>query len=376
MKLLHRSVFIATFALGVVLPAKTYQLVDLGRPPVGTADVSLLGDPKINNAGTIALAATAPQDATRAFAYRDGAYTEIPNPLGWRITVEGINDYDDIVGGFYLADMDEETLVFRDGYRYNAASADFQLVSAITGFENMSPRCINNSGTLLLASDFDDLAVVYDAGMVFQLGDVDPSFQYAVGRELNNAGQLLFSPDFAYPSPGVPDVWASNQFLYTLGDPAAEALPEGTPWTPEWIQFARVNDQGVVAGGSEVALVLYQGGELLTVDAANVAVAEINNSGAVVGMYGPWDARRPFIYDGRAFKDVNSLACRGGFGGWTIISASGVNDLGQIVGLMRNGAGETHVFLLNPAGSQKSALGELTSLLSGLLASLGSLSLF
>lgn len=369
MKLIHRFLFVTALLMGVVLQAKTYELIDLGRPPAGAVDDRHLTDPKINNSGTIALTAAEsdPLGTTHAFVYRAGAYAEIPNPLGWRITVESINDFDDIVGALYLPEPDEETLLFRDGYRYSAATADYQLVSALTGFQNMSPRCINNSGVLLLASDIDDLAVVYDAGMVFRFEDVDPSFQYAVSWELNNAGQLLFNPDLTFPSPSVPDFWQSNQFLYALGDPAAEPLPEGTPWTPGWIYFGRVNDQGVVAGGSEVGLALYQGGELVTIAAANVAVAEINNSGAVVGMYGPWESRRPFLYDGKVLKDVNSIPCKGNSGGWTMISASGINDLGQIVGLMQNTNGEVHVFLLNPTRPSKSMLGQLEKLLVSLL---------
>src|SRR5947209_372241 len=52
----------------------------------------------------------------------------------------------------------------------------------------------------------------------------------------------------------------------------------------------------------------------------------INNLGQIVGT----DNNHAFIYNGGTFSDLNTLIDPAS--GWTLSSASGINDLGQIVG--------------------------------------------
>jgi probable HAF family extracellular repeat protein len=74
----------------------------------------------------------------------------------------------------------------------------------------------------------------------------------------------------------------------------------------------------------------------------------INSSGVIVGDmsssdYGPWHA---FMLDNGKVTDLNSLLPPGS--NWTLVAATGINDLGQIIGIgVDNGV--TATFLLTPS---------------------------
>jgi probable HAF family extracellular repeat protein len=83
----------------------------------------------------------------------------------------------------------------------------------------------------------------------------------------------------------------------------------------------------------------------------------INEKGQVVGdstvsltKVGPRSERRAFLWEGGKMKDLTSLV--GGSGGWVLESATGIDNLGRIVGYGLFG-GEEHVFLLTPSASSR-----------------------
>jgi probable HAF family extracellular repeat protein len=68
---------------------------------------------------------------------------------------------------------------------------------------------------------------------------------------------------------------------------------------------------------------------------------DVNNNGRVVGQAGG-----AFLWEDGVMLDLNDLIDPAS--GWTLSYASGINDLGLIVGQGDNPAGESHAFLLVP----------------------------
>jgi probable HAF family extracellular repeat protein len=71
----------------------------------------------------------------------------------------------------------------------------------------------------------------------------------------------------------------------------------------------------------------------------------INNFGVVVGQSTFQSTYHAFVYSGGKIKDLNKLIPSGS--GWTLLSADGINDAGQIVGLGTL-KGQEHAYMLTP----------------------------
>ena len=73
----------------------------------------------------------------------------------------------------------------------------------------------------------------------------------------------------------------------------------------------------------------------------------INNLGQVVGSaMSTVGSGHAFLYSGGTMLDLNNLIQPSS--GWQLGSADAINDLGQIVGMGTNPSGQTHAFLLTP----------------------------
>jgi uncharacterized membrane protein len=75
----------------------------------------------------------------------------------------------------------------------------------------------------------------------------------------------------------------------------------------------------------------------------------LNDCGVIVGSFGPYaDADRAFRWDeSSGFSDLNALIPAGS--GWTLESATGINNRGEIVGKGDNGGTDDSGFLLVPS---------------------------
>lgn len=72
----------------------------------------------------------------------------------------------------------------------------------------------------------------------------------------------------------------------------------------------------------------------------------INGSGQIVGYASTSDNPYAFLYSGGSMTDLNSLVNLDP--GWALEQANAINDIGQIVGMGRNAAGQGFAFLLTP----------------------------
>jgi uncharacterized membrane protein len=153
------------------------------------------------------------------------------------------------------------------------------------------------------------------AGALVRIGTL-PGGTWSVGYALNDSGQVVGVSGTPAPSQGV---IGAHAFL-----------------------FRDLNGNGV-AEASEIT-------DLYPVDNTGSAALSINKSGIVVGSYYRYDGSTPehaAIFANGTLTDLNNLV-QGGAGGWTLVEARGINDQGQIVGMMRNSSGAMHGFRLDP----------------------------
>jgi len=170
-------------------------------------------------------------------------------------------------------------------------------------------------------------------------------------KAINNAGQ--FVGEAAFPNTG-----GYHAFLYSAG----QTVDLGTLGGRLSMADA-INSSGVVVGWSlasstqpnqdgPVHAFVYQNGAMKDLTSAlgnNWSQAYgINSSGVIVGdmsssYYGPWHA---FMLDNGKVTDLNSLLPPGS--NWTLLAATGINDLGQILGIGVD-KGWTTTFLLTPS---------------------------
>jgi len=91
----------------------------------------------------------------------------------------------------------------------------------------------------------------------------------------------------------------------------------------------------------------------------------INSGGQVVGYLttGEYTAGTAFIYSDGTLATLNSLMTGSG---WSFDQASGINDLGQIVGTGENPSGQTDAFLLTPVVPEPATVSVLAAGVLGL----------
>jgi probable HAF family extracellular repeat protein len=80
----------------------------------------------------------------------------------------------------------------------------------------------------------------------------------------------------------------------------------------------------------------------------NSGARGVNDSAQVVGdsVHDGYSIAHAFLYSDGTMSDLNSLLAPAS--GWTLESADGINNSGDIVGFGINPAGQTHAFLLTP----------------------------
>ena len=163
----------------------------------------------------------------------------------------------------------------------------------------------------------------------------------------------------------------THAFLYdgvsNTYDMQTGTLPNGTPdlhatFRGLFSYAAGINNAGDVVGAAadsagDYHAFLYDavGHKMTALDGTSGSndsdALGINNHNQVVGYYFAGDTYHAFLYDNiNHFRDLNSLVS---YPGWTLISAVGINDNGQITGLMQEDCNPTiqDCFVLTPAPS-------------------------
>ncbi|MEI8376546.1 MAG: hypothetical protein WCJ35_27325, partial [Planctomycetota bacterium] len=342
-------------------PRFRYTVTDLGT--LGGLRSEAFG---INNAGQVVGNADPAHGDFHAFLWQTGRGMQDLGTLGGSISnANGINDSGQVVGSARRA-VDDNGGEFGRPFLWTSRHGMQDLGSMGLAFNSAS--AVNNAGEVVgtckglsgnLARSFlwragtgmQDLASLGgDTARGARVTDI-------VANGINNTGQVVGAA-----SGGGPHVFAflwqfgkGMRHLGTLGGLDSNAVG--------------INDRGQVVGGAETAgaechafMWTADGGmkDLGSLGGDGNEANGINNTGQVVGgpafhrsLLGDKHSNHPaFLYVNGKMADLNRMIDPAS--GWHLITATSINDSGQIVGTGKNKAGQSHAFLLTPVPSSQS----------------------
>ena len=255
--------------------------------------------------------------------------------LGW-----GINDAGTVVGG------SGTSLNVDHAFRSNATGCIDDL--SLGQPYHSTGLAINNSGQITGYSQSTGQARVFrsnSGGVLVELGTLGTG-NLSVGRGINNLGQVT----------GGANIISGGQLHAFRTDVTGTLFDLGVLSGGDQSQGLAINDSGQVVGYSTVA------GPIRTTHAFRTNIGGgledlgslgggsvgygINNAGWTVGISATSTFTNvAFLHDGTGMIDLNTILVDGV--GWLLTEATGINDLGQIVGTGTFN-GESRAFLLTP----------------------------
>jgi probable HAF family extracellular repeat protein len=315
-----------------------YAITDLGT--LGGTGSRAFG---INNSGQVVGTSEINGDSeTHSFIYSNGVMTDLNTSLGKWNGVGNINDKGQMVGTFISENSEERAFLYSGG--------EFKNLGTLGGPESYAYD-INNSGQVVggpgpspLTGSLVEHAFLYSGETMKDLGTLGGTYSEAHG--INTSGQVVGV------SAITGDTAAAHAFLYS--DEGMQDL--GTLGGKNSVA-SKINDSGQIVGFSEYNLTgdhhafLWSGSmkDLGTLGGAFSYAWGINAGGQVVGT--SWVQKIPspahaFIYSDNVMTDLNTLLFSNP--GWTLVEATAINDLGQIVGYGFNPDGNIQAYLLTP----------------------------
>src|SRR5262245_6868858 len=348
-----RSIGIAVLIIGSV--AAQIRLIDAqGAPPASYSilDIGTFGGPSsaatgLNRFGDVVGSATTAAGGSHAFHFRNQELIDLGTlPGGTASHATAINDRGDIVGYGGI----------------NAFGPEFHEFTQGIVWRNGEMRSV---GALYCPCTFN---VRYGTSMAFAVSDDG----WVVGDSQTNRqtfrGAFVWQDAirplaFDAAAPGDSHAFGINDIHEVVGDSKARAflLRDGVSrdlgtLPGEATSSARaINNKGQVIGvstdaGGVASAFLWDLGRMrdlgtLPGDAASEALA-INDASDVVGRSGSVDLSqsRAVLWRNGAAIDLTTVVATAD---WTLASATGINDRGQIVGVGSHG-GQVRAYLLTP----------------------------
>lgn len=339
------SVSRALFSCGPLSLALTTALSLSAQSTYTLTDLGALGGPSsgaysVNALGQVVGTAQLPDETYTAFSYTgSGGMVDLGGLGGTYAIAQSVNASGQIVGQAYTAG--------------NASIRAFLTTSGGTMTDlgtigtggNSIAYGINDSGTIV--------------GRSTNLEGRDRAFSYTVGGAMTDLGTLggLYSQATAISSAGhivgsatTNNNDATHAFLLA---PGGSMVDLGALDITHASSGLAVNASGQVVGFSGVdeaksAFSYTSEGGMVDLGSFggfyNVAM-DLNDAGQIVGTSGAdgWADQRAFLYENGVMHDLNDFVT--GAAGWTLIEATSINELGQIVGYgFFNDA--SHAFLL------------------------------
>jgi len=342
--------FIAAFGL-IIVPALSIQ----GRPPAGAptsyvlTDLGTLGGLSaeafdINEAGQVVGIAFTASSGGHAFLWQNGVMTDLGTIGGTASEAQAINESSQIAGRSTLAPAPSTT--------YHAVLWENGSKTDLTPNGPASMTTGINDERQVVGNLSNGLAFLWDNNVLKTLPTLGGPGAFA--WDINNAGQVVGTSYTNQVAPIGPFQHAflwQNNVITDLG-----VLPGD-----EESGAAAINNSGQIVGSSmrtdpetyEVTshAFLYSGGMMtaLPVPSSEAYAGDINDWGHVVGAMragGGFSNFHAYIFADGVARNLNSLVPAGS--GLHLVTASGINNAGQIVGLAFDSRGGHHAFLLNP----------------------------
>jgi probable HAF family extracellular repeat protein len=172
-------------------------------------------------------------------------------------------------------------------------------------------------------------------------------------QAINSAGYIAGEADSAVNNVGYP-------LHAVLIDPKGNYTDLGTLGTGQLALSLRINSSNEVVGYSTFSAsdngtihhFAYVNGamkDLGVLPGGSYGMAyAVNDAGIIVGYTSTGSGNHAFVYEDGTMTDLNSLVAGSG---WTLQSAEGINNAGQIVGYGLNPSGQLHAFELTLAAS-------------------------
>jgi probable HAF family extracellular repeat protein len=311
---------------------------DAEAGPIAMFSVSDLGGGQayaINASGQV----VGQNAAGHAFLYGNGTMTDLGTLGGSSSFGLGINDSGKVVG---WADNPGNTT---QGFLYSNGAMVGLSPGAVTGGAqgiNSSGQVVgwySNSGSTPAGGALGPTqAFLYSNGVKTNLGSF-PADSDTYPLSINNSGQVV---GYTYQR----GVTGEQPFIIQNGTTTILGVSGA---------FQMINASGQAVGGLYFSdtvwhAQLYSNGtlnDLGTLGGSNSWAYAINTAGEVVGdAYTANSADHAYLYSNGKMTDLNSLIDPNS--GWTLETATGINDNGQIVGWGTNASGQTDAFLLTP----------------------------
>jgi len=323
------------FGVALVAPALAadYAIVNLSDLSGSLYPWARTSLDAINNNGQIVGGSLNSSGVSRAFVYSNGVLSDLGDvpgaDSGYSATAISNN-------GLIVGSYNNGVFIYSNGAmnRLNIASGDIATAAGI----NASGQVVGTSSSYIGNGQFQNSAFLYENGVTNNLGALGA---YSASG-INNNGQITGQ---AVGAAGAEAYLYSNGLLNTLGT-------LGGTYSNGYAINATGQVVGISAlpGDSNARAFLYSNGAMIDLGSilggASNAQA-INDSGDVVGQSfsASAESSHAFLYSNGAMFDLNSLISPNS--GWLLTSATGINDLGQIIGVGKYN-GKDGAFLILP----------------------------
>lgn len=308
--------------------------------------------------------------------------TDLGNLGGSASRARGLNNLGWVVGSAEVASRSEHSFLFTNG-----VMADLNPQFPIIGFQSEA-LSINDRGQFVGFSSSDSQHGYFaELGGAAQFKIAPPDTRRSFPFHINRDGQVVGRmEDFSgrtlgfvlrdgtfttiAPATGDAEAYASNDDGVVVGRSASPAGVRALRWTAtgsaellgtlggNFSEARDINASGLIVGSSYNALdqlrgVMFLNGFIVDLGTFGGAVSRatgVNRHGQIIGdSQNQFSEQRAFLWHGCVLYDLAELA--GAPNGWTLSTATDINDRGQIVGYGYKGfdRNDTHAFLLTPA---------------------------